>query len=268
MKRKLFALAVMLVAALGIVGCAAQQAPSSSGGESKPSAESNSAVQSEIPSKSILLFDGNVKSKKLVADMKAGLTPTECTVLYDQMGALPSVTVNDEETIEKIYRLLANVTVIDESQNSLTDNYHSVSFTLKDGTKVGFTFEGEGLLTRGKKNYAISGSGPLWACVRTLQAGVTGGKNVYAINIQDDAGVVLDCPLTAEESETVRLVCSTEGYEKIHVFVNGEELTRSTDMFRTTGSSETMTPLPQKKYEFSMPASDVELKVTVESPTP
>ena len=260
MKRKLFALAVMLVAALGIVGCAAQQAPSS--------AESGFTAQGEIPPNSILLFDGNVKSKKLVADMEAGLTPTECTVLYDQMGALPSVTVNDGETIEKIYHLLANVTVIDESQYSLTDNYHSVSFTLKDGTKVGFTFEGEGLLTRGKKNYAISGSGPLWACVRTLQAGVTGDKNVYAINIQDDAGVVLDCPLTAEESETVRLVCSTEGYEKIHVFVNGEELTRSTDMFRTTGSSETMTPLPQKKYEFSMPASDVELKVTVESPTP
>lgn len=265
MKRRTLALAIMLVALLGIVGCAAQPESASSNNGSESSTSSSSANQVEIASDSILLFDGDERSARLVEDMRAGLTPTKCTVLYDQMGSLPSVTVTDKETIDKIYNLLANVTVLGESPYSMTDNYHSVSFELQDGTKVGFMFEGEGLFSRGKTNYAIEGSGPLWACVRTLQAGVTGGKNVYAIDVQDDAGVVLDCPLTAEEGTYVDLVCSTESYKKIHVFVNGEELTTSKDMYMTTGGSETKTPLPQKKYEFFMPASDVELKVTVES---
>lgn len=253
----------LLVTALGTGACAAQTGSASLLG---PTASSTvSAKRAPHASDSILLFDGDENSAKLVADMAAGVTPTQCTVLYDQMGSLPSVTVTDENTIAEVYDLLANVVVEGESQYSLTDNYHSVSFVLQDGTKVWFSFEGEKILSRGRTNYDIEGSGPLWAYVRTLQADVTGGRNAYAIDVQDDSGIVLDCPTSAEEGASVMLVCSTESSEDIHACVNGEELTRSDEIYVSKGGSDEMTPAHKRKFEFLMPSSNVEVKVTVGS---
>ena len=258
MRRGILAFVVMLVAALAIGSCTAQPEVSSP-------TESDSAGKTDIASDSILLFDGNENSAKLVADMEAGNTPAECTVLYDMEGSLPTVTVTDEETIGEIYRRLAKVTVVGESTEAMTDCYHFVSFLLQDGTSVGYNFEGEDLLSGGKTNYEIKGGGPLWAYVRTLQADITGGKPAYAINLQDEAGVVLECQQSAEENQSVRIVCSTESSEDIHVYVNGEEITKSDEIYISVGGSDEKTPAQKRKFEFIMPASDVELVVTVGS---
>ena len=231
--------------------------------QSATSAASSSTEPAAIAPDSILLFDSNAGSAKLVADMQAGITPSECSVLYDQEGMLPPVTVTDAKTIGDIYNLLAQVTITGDTQYSETDSYHNVSFVLQDGTTVGFSFEGDKILHREKANYAVEGIGPLWACIRTLQADITGGKSVYAINVQDDADVVLECPTSAEEGSWVKLVCSTESGDSFQVFANDEEITYSNDIYIYTPGTEEKTPAQKKSYQFYMPSSDVTIKTTV-----
>lgn len=198
-----------------------------------------------LPPKSILTYFSDENSAQLVSDMDAGRTPTECVVLYDQMGALPSVTLNDEEDIRKIYELVCNITVLQKSDYSITDNYHYVGFTLQDGTNVGFNFEGEGNLVGSKSNYAVRGDGPLWSYVRMLQGAKTEGW--YAIGLDDEDDLVISCPDEAAEGETVRIetyavedaviLISVDGDQYFGSWVNGFE------------------------YEFTMPDHAVWVKV-------
>jgi hypothetical protein len=90
---------------------------------------------------------------KLIEDMEAGRIPKRCNVLYDTMGARPSVEVTDEETIKQIFELLCEIEVVGPSEWSITDCYHHVFFELQDGTIVGFRFEGEELLVGSETNY-------------------------------------------------------------------------------------------------------------------
>lgn len=263
MKHGTLALAMVLVVGFGLGGCAIQPESERVDELNQSSGGSVAVSKDGIASDSILLFDGDERSLQLVKDMEEGSFPTECTVVYDQMGSLPSVTVTDEATVGKVYELLVDVTVGEESPYSITDNYHSVSFVLRDGSRVGFSFEGESLLSRGRQNYTVKGSGPLWAYVRTLQAGVTGGKSAYAISVSDDHDLVLDCPSSAEEGQIVQVVCTDVPDKDVHVYVNGDELPRGKDIFVSVGGSEEKTPAQKKRYEFVMPSTDVDLLVSV-----
>ena len=96
-----------------------------------------------------------------------------CNVLYDTMGARPDVDVTDPAQITEIYGLLAQVTVDGETDMSITDSYHHVIFHLQDGQTVGFSFEGEDILSKYRgtypDNYQVSGAYPLWSAVRAIQ---------------------------------------------------------------------------------------------------
>ena len=104
-------------------------------------------------------------------DMGAGRIPVSCNVLYDQMGALPEVTVTDPETIAELYNRLSQMIVLEGGRAmSITDSYHHIYFTLQDGTVVGWSFEGEGSLDKGSEGlYPVSDEGGLWSYVRELQ---------------------------------------------------------------------------------------------------
>lgn len=128
-------------------------------------------------------------TRRLVADVEAGRIPVSCNVLYDQMGGLPDVTITDEATILEIYALLSRIRVGDESMVSITDSYHHVVFTLQDGTTVGWGFEGTGILVRGRTNYDVTGSGPLWTRVRALQNELMENERAAAEDMGSTAGI-------------------------------------------------------------------------------
>lgn len=163
--------------ASGATSASSARASSVSGTTSASSASSSAGslvistpqIDSAPVENSILRFNNDAGSARLVADMEAGMIPTSCVVLYDQMGTRPAVTVEDVETISKVYNLLADVTVGAKSPMSITDSYHQVAFKLQDGTTVRFSFEGEDLLSCDRDNYEVSGAGPLWAFVRAIQ---------------------------------------------------------------------------------------------------
>ena len=162
----LFALPLTLALACGNVGCATgTNAPHNT----TPQEQTQKAPQYELESDSILLFNDNENSAKLIEDMEAGRIPKRCNVLYDTMGARPSVEVTDEETIKQIFELLCEIEVVGLSEWSITDCYHHVFFELQDGTIVGFRFEGEELLVGSETNYELKGGNDLWKLVRDLQ---------------------------------------------------------------------------------------------------
>ncbi|MBR2681650.1 MAG: hypothetical protein IKE22_00090 [Atopobiaceae bacterium] len=110
------------------------------------SEDSAAAEDANVKGVSLLEFQNDAGSAKLIKDMEEGRIPVACNVLYDQMGGLPNVNVTDPDTIKEIYELTKGLVVMGESNWSITDCYHHVIFTLQDGTKVGYRFEGEGLL--------------------------------------------------------------------------------------------------------------------------
>ncbi len=127
-----------------------------------------------LPEDSVLVFfEDDEGVAKLVADMDAGRVPKSCTALYDQMGALPSVTISDEAGVREMYELVSNIRVLGESGMSMTDSYHFVFFELQDGTVVGFRFEGAGNLVRPGTSYYVQGDAAIWEKVRALQSGTT-----------------------------------------------------------------------------------------------
>ena len=129
----------------------------------------STGIFTNIPDDSILFFMPSSASAQLIQDMAEGRTPTSCTVLYDEMGARPEVTVTDPEMICELYARLAHMTVGDKSPISITDAYHSIRFTLQDGTVVGWGFETEALLCMGAENYEAHDNGNLWGLVQELQ---------------------------------------------------------------------------------------------------
>ena len=131
----------------------------------------NTGVFANIPDDSILFFMPSSATAQLVRDMADGRMPISCNVLYDAMGTRPEVTVTDPDTIVELYTRLAQMTVGDQSPMSITDAYHHISFTLEDGTVVGWSFETEALLCVGAENYEAHDNGNLWGLVQELQEG-------------------------------------------------------------------------------------------------
>ena len=126
-------------------------------------------VVGNIPEGSILLFMDDEGAAKLIRDMEEGNIPVSVRAMYDQMGARPEVEITDPEVIRDVYNRVGHIIIGVESQESITDNYHYVVFTLQDGTTVGWSFEGTGLLCWGQKNYEVSQSGSLWSLIKEMQ---------------------------------------------------------------------------------------------------
>lgn len=257
MKRRILTFAVMLVTALTFGGCTSKTEPTTTVG-------TEARGQAELAPDSILLFGNREDAAKLVADMQAGNIPTKCEALYDVEGSLPPVEVTDENAIRELYDSLAQVCVGDKSNTYVTDSYHYVVFELQDGTRVPFNFLGEGLTEVGKEVYDVKGGGSLWAHIRNLQAEITGDNHVYLVNLQDEAGVVLECPTNCAERSEVWVLCSTEKEGTVHVYANSEEVTRKYEISAANANTGETTPLNQTRFVFTMPASDVEVLVTLE----
>lgn len=220
-----------------------------SGSDAKP--EKEIGVYINLSDESILKFDGSAESARLVEDMSSGKAPKSCTVLYDQMGALPSVTVTDSRTIREIYKQLARMHVEGETDMSITDSYHMVAFELQDGTTVAFNFEGEGILVRGRQNFAVTGGDKLWENVRYLQEQYlreqSAGDDWHAITLEDDEELVEKCPTSAPAGETIQVIVPVMADAYVHIAVNGDQ-----------GFGEFTDPYT---YEFVMPDTPVTVEV-------
>lgn len=258
MKRRMLTFAVMLATALTFGGCASKNQPTTT-------VEPDATGQVELAPDSILLFGNREDAAKLVADMQAGNIPTKCEALYDVEGSLPPVEVTDENAIRELYNCLAQVRIGDKSNTFVTDSYHYVVFELQDGTKVPFSFLGENLTEVGEAVYDIKDGGSLWANIRNLQSEITGDKQVHLVNLQDEAGIVLECPTNCAEGSEVWVLCSTEKEGTIHVYANSEEVTRKYEISSTNEGTGETTPLNKMRYVFTMPSTDVEVLVTLES---
>ena len=231
--------AAITVACVGLGACAAPVqpvAPKDGGsiedarphdGAPDTQTEKSIGVSINLSDDSILTFDDDPASTRLVEDMREGKTPTSCTVLYDQMGALPSVTITDARTMREVYKKLARMHVEGETNMSITDSYHHVLFELQDGTKASYGFEGEGILVRGDKNYAVRDQGELWTYVRDLQEQhlreESAGDDWLAIELDDKDELVQRCPTSAPAGETVRVSLLSVLDVDRHVAVNGKE---------------------------------------------
>ena len=214
-------------------------------------ADKSVGVSINLSDDSILMFDGDAASAQLVEDMREGRTPASCTVLYDQMGARPSVTITDARTMREVYKKLARMYVEGESNMSITDSYHHVSFELQDGTKVSYGFEGEGILVRGKKSYTVQDRSGLWPYVRELQEQhlreESAGDDWLAITLDDEEELVQRCPTSAPAGEAVQVIVPPVLDVDRHVAVNGDE------SFGTFVTGDT--------YEFVMPETPVTIRV-------
>ena len=157
-KTLLVSLVLLTISLLALGGC----------GQSEPKTE----VATDFPNNSIVKYlPEDEDCQKLIADMQDGRIPTSCDVLYDEMGGRTSVVTEDPSTITELYNLFTQITVGEKTDESITDSYHHVIFTLQDGTKVAFSFEsdiwcyGSGIEDRVK----VNASGPFWKKVRKMQ---------------------------------------------------------------------------------------------------
>ena len=138
-----------------------------------PAEEPEAATVSTEPVKietaeSILYFNDDEGSAKLVQYFEDGNVPEEATFLYDQMGSNPEITITDPETIRELYRLLSMVTVSGETNESITDCYHYVQFKLAEDCYIRYSFEGSEIWCYGKQNYSIENSGKLFKFMGNL----------------------------------------------------------------------------------------------------
>ena len=118
----------------------------------------------------VLFFFDDAGATQLREDMEAGNVPLSCTVLYDESGCRPEVTVTDPETIAELYDRFSQMIVLEDGKAmGVTDSYHYIAFTLQDGTTVSWGFEGAGAICDGSDLLAVSDEGGLWQLVRELQ---------------------------------------------------------------------------------------------------
>ena len=105
----------------------------------------------------ILVFDQSEGAKKLMTAFDKGSIES-VEFLYDEGGAGEPYTTEDQAEIREVYKAFKNITVIGESETSVTDSYHDVVFNFADGDSYSYHFEGQEILVYGDKNYEISGS--------------------------------------------------------------------------------------------------------------
>ncbi len=259
-----------LVAALSILalalclGCAKPaEEPPAAEPEPEPAAEPAPADSEEPDGEMVTIVEGTPliwfvdtdEVAQLRSDMNDGKIPTSCNVLYDQSGSLPDVTVTDPETIKEIYALLQEVFVPEGGRSmSVTDSYHHVIFTLQDGTKAGFNFEGIHNLYLDGKNYSVIYDDALWMYVRQLQdelmtGGSTVEEGVYHITLEaTDDTLVTSCPTSAKKGELVTIRTVGMADAELILKVDGIRLWASNNM--------------GTEFHFEMPDRDVTVTVS------
>ena len=241
-----------LTIATGVMAGCGNPAPKDTQAPTTTDAPTNTDEKVILPTHldkdSILRFFQNDGTKQLLRDLDNGKVPTSCTVLYDQMGSLPSVTVGDEATIAELVGLVSQIRVLGPSNLGVTDSYHSVSFTLQDGTKVGFNFEGEGNLVTKDQNYFVEGDDVLWSRVRELQGVSERGSSQHAIVVIADKDLVNECPTSANAGDTVRIRTNEVLDVDTVVTVPGADVTQVRGL----------------EHEFVMPDHQVAVYVTTE----
>ena len=171
--KKTIALGLALVCVMGLLaGCGRADTTADTAPADNSAGAAQTASAGEIPADSILLYlEGDEGCAALMEDMAAGRIPVACNVLYDEGGGRPMVDVTDAETVTELYHLLAQVTVAGPTQESVTDCYHHIVFTLQDGSSVGFSFEGD-IWCCGSAADArakVENTQALWRLVRELQ---------------------------------------------------------------------------------------------------
>lgn len=159
MKRFRHILIILLILSAGLlVSCA----------QTHVDAEPENGTEVQIPDNSILSFTENDSISNLVDQIAKGEYPVEATVQYDSIDGCLSATVTDTETIKELYQTLSLVEVKGECNQSITDNYHYVSFKLSDESHVTFNFEGEHIWCLDKQNYTIENGEKLFTLMREL----------------------------------------------------------------------------------------------------
>lgn len=120
----------------------------------------------------LFMYDRSEAAITLMDAMDKGEV-VSVSLLYDQMGANSPVESKDSDVIREAYRALKNIVVIDGGSDGqgnvmdVTDSYHYVYFTLKNGSEIGYRFEGEEAIlipdgTATGDLQAIDGSAELW----------------------------------------------------------------------------------------------------------
>lgn len=195
---------------------------------------------------------------KLVDDMAAGKMPQRVGLLYDQMGANPTLELVDDPTIAMVYQIVSTMTIHEDvPATPVTDSYHKVYFVLQDGTTVGWSFEGAGTVLRGGEALTVEGDDELWSLARSLyggmgQDGQGGGQapaGTCSISLVDAGGIVRSCPTSARPGETVTI-----------------DICEMTDVYPVVTSRDGDLEIRQKggwDFEFEMPDHDVTLVATV-----
>lgn len=140
--------------------------------EPGPKISTTESVIGNIPEGSVLLFQDNEGAAKLIKDMEEGRIPVACRGMYDEMGARPEVEITDPKLVTEAYNRVGHMIIGDRTDESITDCYHYVYFELQDGTKVGWNFEGGGILCWGYDNYEVLETGGIWGMIRELQDGM------------------------------------------------------------------------------------------------
>ena len=114
----------------------------------------------------LLIFDKSEPARVLMEAFDNGEIAS-VELLYDQGGANSPVESDDPTVIRQAYKALKNITVSGKTNESITDCYHHVYFTLNNGSEICYNFEGPDILvyhdgTSSGTNYSISGSEGLW----------------------------------------------------------------------------------------------------------
>ena len=154
---------VLMVLTIGLLTACKNTSPKV---EENP--ESTAQIISEVAEKSLLCFNDDEGSAKLIQYFESGNVPEEATFLYDQMGSNPEITITDPEKIQELYQLLKSVTVIGETNESITDCYHYIQFKLAEDCYVHYSFEGSDIWCYGEQNYSIDNSKKLFAFMNEL----------------------------------------------------------------------------------------------------
>ena len=171
-KTILILLCAVIMASSMFVGCGrAYKSPS-------PNITVNDAAG--IPKKSILHFNDDEGSAKLIKAFEDGNIPSEVSFMYDQMGSNPEITVKDPDTIKALYNALSKVTVGGKTFMSVTDCYHYIQFKLAEDEYVLYRFEGTDIWSYNKKNYNISNSKALFNMMYDLTKNIDWTADYYA----------------------------------------------------------------------------------------
>lgn len=196
--------------------------------------------------------------RRLIEDMRAGRLPKECGLLYDQMGANPELVIDDFDTLVEVCECVADIEVLDDiPAMSVTDSYHHVRFVLQDGTEVGWSFEGAGVVVTGGDLVSVAGDEQLW---RLAQAMYRAGddwqpeelpKGAYRVVVNDKERVVCSAPVhaTTGQEVTLEMLAVEDTYPAVKVECDGKDVeVKQQGLY----------------WSFEMPDEDVTVTVTLE----